>query len=62
MNRQNILKQETLKRFHSVPKSKSENKPSQEMVEKMKRRRRIEIIQEAKEIGCTVEELYKGWR
>lgn len=64
MERQDILKQETMKRFHSVPKAKGENsnKPSKEMVEKMARRRRIEIMEEAKEIGCTVEELYKGWR
>lgn len=64
MNRQDIQQQETMKRFHSVPKAKGENtnKPSQAMIDKMERRRRIEIMEEAKAIGCTVEQLYKGWR
>lgn len=60
MNRQDILQQETMKRFHSVPKAKGENsnKPSKKMVETMKCRKRIEVLQEAKELGCSVDELY----
>lgn len=58
MNRQDILQQETMKRFQSVPKAKTDVKPSQKMVKTMQLRKRIEVMEEARALGCSVDELY----
>lgn len=60
MNRQDMLQQETMKRFHSVPKAKTDVKPSQKMIKTMQLRKRIEVMEEAKAVGCSVDELYMG--
>ncbi|WFS86260.1 hypothetical protein vBVhaSMAG7_043 [Vibrio phage vB_VhaS_MAG7] len=49
-----------MKRFQSVPKAKTDVKPSQKMIKTMQLRKRIEVMEEARALGCSVDELYMG--